>query len=315
MLGSRFPMMLGWGPDLLQFYNDAYVPVLGVKHPASLGAPVRVVLVGDLACRRPADAQRARRVGRRSGASTSCCSSTAAASRRRPSTPSRRAPCPATTARSAASCSPSRRRPNKFRASDSSRRCARSRSERAMRATTTEACVLGASVLAGADADVPFSLVYLPGRRRHAGDARRRRARRPSRAAIDLRRARLRPSGWPFREALRSGQPVPVDDLVQPLRFRCREGATASRRETAVVVPLLRDEKDRYGFVVFGLSPWRALSDGTWLPRASSRRSSPRRSRAPEPRRRSVAAPRPWPSSTAPRRCSSATSATSSARR
>ena len=43
MLGSRFPMMLGWGPDLLQFYNDAYVPVLGVKHPASLGAPVRVV--------------------------------------------------------------------------------------------------------------------------------------------------------------------------------------------------------------------------------------------------------------------------------
>ena len=43
MLGSRFPMMLGWGPDLLEFYNDAYVPVLGVKHPASLGAPVRVV--------------------------------------------------------------------------------------------------------------------------------------------------------------------------------------------------------------------------------------------------------------------------------
>src|SRR3974390_301551 len=43
MLGSRFPMMLGWGPDLLQFYNDAYLPVLGVKHPASLGAPVRVV--------------------------------------------------------------------------------------------------------------------------------------------------------------------------------------------------------------------------------------------------------------------------------
>jgi hypothetical protein len=43
MLGSRFPMMLGWGPDLLEFYNDAYVPVLGVKHPASLGAPVSAV--------------------------------------------------------------------------------------------------------------------------------------------------------------------------------------------------------------------------------------------------------------------------------
>ena len=60
---------------------------------------------------------------------------------------------------------------------------------------------------------------------------------------------------------------------------------------------------------------------GAPLPRdtsASSRsspRSSPRRSRAPGPRRRSDAAPRPWPSSTAPRPCSSATSATSSARR
>ena len=43
MLGSRFPMMLGWGPDLLQFYNDACLPVLGVKHPDSLGAPVSAV--------------------------------------------------------------------------------------------------------------------------------------------------------------------------------------------------------------------------------------------------------------------------------
>ena len=53
MLGSRFPMMLGWGPDLLEFYNDAYVPGLGGKHPASLGAPVRVVWseIGTLSAR------------------------------------------------------------------------------------------------------------------------------------------------------------------------------------------------------------------------------------------------------------------------
>ena len=43
MLGSRFPMMLGWGSSMIQFYNDAYVPVLGVKHPSSLGAPVAQV--------------------------------------------------------------------------------------------------------------------------------------------------------------------------------------------------------------------------------------------------------------------------------
>ncbi len=39
VLGSRFPMLLWWGPDLLQLYNDAYRPILGDKHPQSLGAP------------------------------------------------------------------------------------------------------------------------------------------------------------------------------------------------------------------------------------------------------------------------------------
>jgi signal transduction histidine kinase len=39
LLGSRFPMLLWWGPDLLHLYNDAYRPILRDKHPASLGAP------------------------------------------------------------------------------------------------------------------------------------------------------------------------------------------------------------------------------------------------------------------------------------
>ena len=43
MLGSRFPMLLWWGPDLLHLYNDAYRPILRDKHPASLGAPAAEV--------------------------------------------------------------------------------------------------------------------------------------------------------------------------------------------------------------------------------------------------------------------------------
>jgi signal transduction histidine kinase/serine phosphatase RsbU (regulator of sigma subunit)/CheY-like chemotaxis protein len=38
-LGSRFPVIIFWGPDLVQIYNDAYVPVLGAKHPEALGQP------------------------------------------------------------------------------------------------------------------------------------------------------------------------------------------------------------------------------------------------------------------------------------
>ncbi|NUR91472.1 MAG: hypothetical protein HOY71_45995, partial [Nonomuraea sp.] len=38
-LASRFPMIIFWGPELAQVYNDAYVPILGSKHPGSLGQP------------------------------------------------------------------------------------------------------------------------------------------------------------------------------------------------------------------------------------------------------------------------------------
>src|SRR5260370_681445 len=51
ILGSRFPMLLGWGPDMLHLYNDAYRPILRDKHPASLAAPAAQVWaeVWDLA--------------------------------------------------------------------------------------------------------------------------------------------------------------------------------------------------------------------------------------------------------------------------
>jgi PAS domain S-box-containing protein len=43
LLTSRFEMWLGWGPDLCFFYNDAYIPTLGNKHPSALGCPFREV--------------------------------------------------------------------------------------------------------------------------------------------------------------------------------------------------------------------------------------------------------------------------------
>ena len=37
-LDSRFPIIIFWGPDLVQFYNDAYAEtILRDKHPAALG--------------------------------------------------------------------------------------------------------------------------------------------------------------------------------------------------------------------------------------------------------------------------------------
>jgi len=43
MLNSRHAMCLVWGADLIFFYNDAYIPFLGNRHPAALGRPIRDV--------------------------------------------------------------------------------------------------------------------------------------------------------------------------------------------------------------------------------------------------------------------------------
>jgi signal transduction histidine kinase/DNA-binding response OmpR family regulator len=37
VLPSRVPMMLWWGPQLIQLYNDAATPLIGRKHPAAAG--------------------------------------------------------------------------------------------------------------------------------------------------------------------------------------------------------------------------------------------------------------------------------------
>lgn len=37
MLGSRMPMYVAWGPELTFLYNDAFAPILGANHAASLG--------------------------------------------------------------------------------------------------------------------------------------------------------------------------------------------------------------------------------------------------------------------------------------
>lgn len=39
ILSSRQPMFLLWGPERTLIYNDAYVPLLGAKHPWALGHP------------------------------------------------------------------------------------------------------------------------------------------------------------------------------------------------------------------------------------------------------------------------------------
>jgi PAS domain S-box-containing protein len=44
LLTSRYPMVLTWGAEFTQFYNDAYSQLIGDKHPAALGTDIRETL-------------------------------------------------------------------------------------------------------------------------------------------------------------------------------------------------------------------------------------------------------------------------------
>ena len=43
LLANRFPQLLWWGPEFCCIYNDAYIPILGTKHPRAIGRPVAEV--------------------------------------------------------------------------------------------------------------------------------------------------------------------------------------------------------------------------------------------------------------------------------
>jgi PAS fold len=43
MLRAGQPMFMAWGPEQTWLYNDAFVPILGRKHPAALGLPASTV--------------------------------------------------------------------------------------------------------------------------------------------------------------------------------------------------------------------------------------------------------------------------------
>ncbi|MGB3297452.1 MAG: PAS domain S-box protein [Phormidesmis sp.] len=42
-LSSHFPMVVWWGDDFRLLYNDAFIPVLGDRHPKALGQPAQAV--------------------------------------------------------------------------------------------------------------------------------------------------------------------------------------------------------------------------------------------------------------------------------
>jgi signal transduction histidine kinase len=251
LLGNRFPMLVLWGPKLIQLYNDAYRPILGDKHPRSLGQscsecwPEIWPIVGPMIEApfrgEPAtwDDDLTLAITRR-GFLEECHFKCAYN------------PVPDDTAE------PTGIGGVIAPASETSEKVYGERQLKALRElamgaanakTAEQACQAAASTLSTATRDVPFALFYLCDR---PGDAAR------LVGAYGFERAeQISPSEWPTDER----GLVVIDDLS-----RFREHLPLSewhvRPTRAVVIPLASPDQQRgHGFVVAGTSPHRAFDE------------------------------------------------------
>jgi signal transduction histidine kinase/CheY-like chemotaxis protein len=263
MLESRFAMVVAWGPEFRFFYNDRYLPVLGTKHPRSLGAPGVAIFpeVWDVV---GPEFERVRRGEafaiddwllplNRSGYLENCWFTVSYS------------PIRDETGGVGGVLAVVAETTGKV---ESERRLGTLR-ELAARAATAatphEACTTGLAVFEHNQADVPFAATYLLDDARLArlvcsvGLGDREAATMP--AIIDL-EAQNADDAWPIGRVLRSGGVAVVDDLTA--RYGPLPGGLdhAEPAHTAILLPLTRPGLAHpYGVLIAGVSPRRALDD------------------------------------------------------
>ncbi len=252
VLGSRFPMLLWWGPDLLHLYNDAFRPILRDKHPASLAEPAAEVwaevwdFAGPLARSvqdgGPATWMEDVQLFINSGPMQEETYFTFSYS-----------PVPGDDGRVGGILNIVQETTAKVQ----SERQIQMLHDLAARAsdakTETEAYMRVAAVLSGNELDLPFALLFTRGER--PDDVRL--------VASSRWRSDDDAGTWPFAEVLRTGQEVVVADLAAALGTRLPPvGSWNARPERAIVLPLFRlGQTEPHAFMVAGVSPHRALDD------------------------------------------------------
>jgi PAS domain S-box-containing protein len=261
VLGSRFPMLLWWGPALLQIYNDGYRPILGDKHPRAFGAPGRDVwseiwhIIGPMADSildggPPTWSEHLLLPMNRKGFLEE--------------------------AYFTFSYSPIPDDDGKVggvlvTVQETTEQVQGHRQLRTLRdlgagatgtAAAVEACEAAARILGSDAADIPFALLYLVDKDAHTtrlvASAGLTSAHVDGYRVIELEDAA---AAWPFAESVRRGGLVDVREL--PARGSWPGGPLADASSRAVVAPLARSgEAVPYGFAVFGVSPNRVFDDG-----------------------------------------------------
>ena len=259
MLTSRQPMFVWWGDQLINLYNDAYIAIVGGKHPQSLGQPASVVWreIWGAVGPRAASAMEKNEgtydealllIMHRNGYPEETYYTFSYS------------PVPSdeggTGGILCANTDDTQRMIG-------ARRLALLREVAAAAAearTVRDACALSAHALATGSRDLPFALIYLhePERNRMvlAGTAGLGTGHPAAPAAVDL----DAPSPWPLGEVLRTGTLHEVTDLAGAGTLPT--GAWDRPPSRVVAVPLSPSaESGRDGVLVAGLNPYRLFDD------------------------------------------------------
>jgi PAS domain S-box-containing protein len=263
MLGSRYAMWLGWGPEFTFFYNDAYAAMtLGPRHPWALGRSAREVwaeIWPDIGPR----AESVLRTGRATWDEGLLLILERRGFKEETYHTFSYSPVPDDAGGVGGMLC--------VVTEDTERAVGerRLRTLRELAARTSggaksvgDACRLAAAALAGSARDVPFALLYLldAGGERVtlAGAAGVDSGAPVAPAAADLAAA----DPWPFRAVAESGRAVVVSDLAARLGA-VPHGPWPEPPQQAVVLPLVRPGQPLPdGFLVAGVSPRRPLDDG-----------------------------------------------------
>jgi signal transduction histidine kinase len=264
LLRNRFPMLLWWGPQFVQLYNDAYRPIPGAKHPTSMGQPaadcwreiwhvigpmIEAPFRGDPA----AHSDDLELFLERRGFVEETHFKVAYS------------PVPDETVQPTGigGVLATVAETSEVVFAERQLRTLRALGESAASAQTPEqACAKAAATLGENARDVPFALFYLldeTGRTAHLagscglasnGDV------APPTIALDT------PSKWPLAEVAQVRRAELVCDLRE--RFAALpDGAWREPPHTAILLPLAAPEQSRaWGVMIAGVSPHRALDDG-----------------------------------------------------
>jgi diguanylate cyclase (GGDEF)-like protein/PAS domain S-box-containing protein len=260
MLNSRYPMFVWWGEQRTNFYNDAYIPVLGKRHPEALGLPASQVWheIWD-----QLGAQSAQVL---TEAEAIWCDQVLLVMERNGFTEETYftysySPIPddsGNTGGVLCVCSEETQRVLSQRRLHT----LQALGETATARTAQAACSMAAATLANYPQDLPFVLLYLLG-----DDVRNARLagctclNSESAATPDCIEIGSAEAAWPLHQCIASGALIEIDDLHE--RFGdLHGGCWPEPTQKAVILPLAKSGQDEVsGFVVVGVSPRLVFDD------------------------------------------------------